>query len=456
VEDEQEEQEEQEEVERVRVWVGRLQAFAESLDDLEGTTPTEFCESACLAWQSTVMSDSPPPNSPATLAIVQAFGAMTQVMKTVALDWVDTPDIRDRLTCDGTRQLLKNSLQGIVSDSERSLSEGLPSSEEVQQGIAAAGKDVQTAMGELQKRDAELEQAEEEAAADPYGAVLGYRDDSRDVDLIFDKLCSFTEAEHTRYRDAHERLRKMIDSELLRHISDESDAVIDAVARILQDLQGDRISLMDEDAWDERRRKLRSALISFTSALQSHQDQTIRATRDAFGRKTPQERAVLDLFIDLKTTSFEYRWLGEMRDALLHGDINAFKYEFTARLHGEPTVNVYMDRTYMLQFTREARNKPWLDRNELQQIACDPSVLDMIQALQPEMGQLQEKLDAILYPDAADDAATVRELIGRFEGRQGIYAMQNGPGFTRRTMLPPLHRLAPRVLAFAAKYEANP
>ena len=446
---------EQEEVERVRVWVGRLQAFAESLDDLEGTTPTEFCESACLAWQSTVMSGSPPPNSPAMLIIVQALGAMTQAMKTVALDWVDTPDVRDRLTRDGTQQLLKDSLQGIVSDSERWLSEGLPSPEEVQQGIAAAGKDVQTAMGELQERDAELEQAEEEAAADPYGAILGYRDDSRDVSLIFDKVCSFTEAEHTRYRDAHERLRKMIDSELLRHISDESDAVIDAVVRVLQDLQGDRISLIDEDAWDERRRKLRSALISFTSALQSHQDQTIRATRDAFGRKTPQEQAVLALFNDLETTAFEYRWLGEMRDALLHGDINAFKYEFTARLHGEPNVNVYMDRGYMLQFTREARNKPWLNRSELQQMASDPSVLDMIQALQPEMGQLQEKLDAILYPDAADDAATVRELIGRFEGRQGIYALQNGPGFTRRTMLPPLHRLAPRVLAFAAKYEAN-
>jgi hypothetical protein len=72
-------------------------------------------------------------------------------------------------------------------------------------------------MGELQKRDAELEQAEEDAAADPYGAILGYRDDNRDVGLIFDKVCSFTEAEHTRYRDAHERLRKMVDSELLRH-----------------------------------------------------------------------------------------------------------------------------------------------------------------------------------------------------------------------------------------------
>jgi hypothetical protein len=310
-------------------------------------------------------------------------------------------------------------------------------------------------MAALQKRDAELEQAEEEAAADPYGAILGYHDDNRDVGLIFDKVSSFAESEHTRYCDAHERLRKMVDSELLRHISDESDAVIAAVIGILQDLQGDRISLMDEDAWDERRRKLRSALISFTSALQIHEDQTMRAARNAFSRNTLEEQAVLALFNGLKTTSFEYRWLGEMRDALLHGDINAFKYDFTAPLHGDPEVNVYMDRGYMLQFTREARNKPWLKRSELEQMTSDPSVLDMIKALQPEMGQLQEKLDAILYPNVADDAATIRELIGRFEGRQGLHALQNGPGFTRRTRIPPLHRLAPRVLTFADKYEDN-
>jgi hypothetical protein len=49
----------------------------------------------------------------------------------------------------------------------------------------------------------------------------------------------------------------------------------------------------------------------------------------------------------------------------------------------------------------------------------------------------------------------VKELIGRFEGREGLYALQNGPGFTRRLGLPPIHRLAPRVLAFADEYHAD-
>ena len=41
------------------------------------------------------------------------------------------------------------------------------------------------------------------------------------------------------------------------------------------------------------------------------------------------------------------------------------------------------------------------------------------------MGPLQEKLDKVLYPNVAHDAATVREMIGRFEGREGVYFLQD-------------------------------
>jgi hypothetical protein len=229
--------------------------------------------------------------------------------------------------------------------------------------------------------------------------------------------------------------------------------ILDVLAAVLIDLRDNRIGIFDEDAWDEHRRKLRSALISFTSALQSHEDQTVRALREAFGRRAPEEQAVLGLFNDLKAASFEYCWLLEMRDALLHGDINAFKYNFSARLNGEPAVNVYMDRNYMHEFTKEARNKPWLKRRELQDRDSDPSVLDMIQAIQPLMGPLQEKMDRILYPNAGEDAATVRELLGRYPGTQGQYGLQNGPGFTRRNLWPGMTPLAPRVLAFAEGFQ---
>jgi len=446
---------EQEDVERVRVWVGRLQEFTSALDAVEGTTPSEFGENVCEAWQSVVMSDPPPKTSAAILIALEALNALMKVMAKAAMDWADTPDVRERLTRDAAHRLTRDELDGIVRGGQRWLSEGMPSAEQIEQRLAAVAADVKEAKDLVEKRNAEFDEDDAQAAADRHGAILGYRDPNHDADIIFTKVCSFTEDENKRYLDAYDRIRRMLDSELLRHISDESDVLCEVLVGILQDLQKNRISLTDEDAWDERRRKLRSALISFTSALQIHEDQTIRAARKTFGRNTPEVQAVQALFNDLKVTSFEYRWLEELRDALQHGDINAFKYDFTARLHGEPAANVYMDREYMLEFTRQARNKPWLNRSELEGMTSDPSVLDMIKAIQPEMVELQKKLDKILYPNVAEDAATLKELIGRFEGRQGLYAMQTGPGFTRRLGVPSFHRLAPRVLLFAENYQVD-
>jgi hypothetical protein len=88
-------------------------------------------------------------------------------------------------------------------------------------------------------------------------------------------------------------------------------------------------------------------------------------------------------------------------------------------------------------------------------MGSDPSVLDMIKAIQPLMGPLQEKLDKILYPNVADDVATVRELFSRYPGKQGLHGLQNGPGFTRRNLFPSITPLAPRVLGFAANYQAD-
>jgi hypothetical protein len=62
-----------------------------------------------------------------------------------------------------------------------------------------------------------------------------------------------------------------------------------------------------------------------------------------------------------------------------------------------------------------------------------------------------------MYPAAevTEDAATVRELIKRFNGRRGLYALQTGPGFTRRFHTPSFSQLDPRVLTFADQHEAS-
>ncbi len=445
----------QEEVERVWDWIDRLDSFTSTLDALDGETPTDFCESVCDAWKSIAMTGSPPSTSPAILIILESFAALSHVMTTVSMDWADTPDVRDRLTRSDVERLVKDELNRIVRDGQRWLTAGLPSNDEIRRRTAAASAGVKAALDANERKNAELDAQDAAAEADQYGAILLHRDPTRSDAPIFEKVCSFTEEENARYVKAYERLWRMIDSELLQHISDESDRLCDVLIGVLRELQSQRVSLSDQDAMDERRRRIRSALISFTAALQIHEYQTVRSVRETLGLGRAQVEAVKALFDDLKRNSFEYRWLEAVRDALQHGDINAFKWSFNVSVRVDPEVKINLDRAFMLDFINDNRNKPWLKRRELEELDSDPSVLDMIKAIQPLMGPLQEKLDKVLYPNVVEDAATVKELIGRFGGRHGMYFLQASPGFTRRQLVPSQLPLAPRVLQFAESYEPD-
>ena len=447
------EDDEQEELERVREWIGRLEAFASSLDDIEGDDATDFCDNACEVWQHIAMP-SVTGITPGALVVCEALNALAKASTTVVMDWADTRDVRDRYTPDSARELVRQALDGVLSECERWLSEGLPPSDEVQQRFSAVAADVKESLDVLEKRNGEMDAQDAEAEIDQYGGILVHLDPSRSDAPIFEKVCSLSEDEDKRYRDAYERLRRMIDGELLEHISDESKRFCDQLIAVLTDLRDNRISLLDADAWDEHRRKVRSALISFSTALHIHREQTIRAAKTVFGRG-PEVQAVEKLFGNLRKTSFEYSWLEEMRGALQHGDINAFKWGFGASMRREPTANVYMSREFMLDFTRQSIQKKWLKRRELQDMDSDPSVLDMIKVIQPLMGPLQEKLEKIMYPDVAQDVVTVRELLSRFPGKRGLHALQNGPGLTRRNLWPPMSPLAPRVLHFVATFEPD-
>ncbi len=448
------EDDEQEEVERVREWIGRLEAFAHPLDDIEGDSATDFANNVLEALNGAVLPHLAAARTPSMLLALEAVSAATRATTAVVVDWADTPDVRDRYTRETAQRLLKDALDGVLAASKRWLSEGLPSSDEVLKRITSAATDMQEAQELLGKRNAEHDAQDAEAAADPYGAILVHVDPSRSDAPIFEKVCSLTEDEDKRYRDAYEQLRRMIDSELLAQISDESDRLCDVMMALLTDLRYNRIPLFDEDAYDAHRRKIRSALISFTAALYSHREQTVRAAKKTLNRG-PEVQEVEKLFDELRKTSFEYGWLEELRGALQHGDINAFRWGFGASMDEEPTANVYMSRDFILDFTRNSSQKKWLQRQKLEDMDADPSVLDMIKAVQPLMGPLQEKLDAILYPNVADDVATVRELLSLYPHPNGLHALQNGPGFTRRNTWPPISPLAARVLKFAATYEPD-
>jgi hypothetical protein len=151
----------------------------------------------------------------------------------------------------------------------------------------------------------------------------------------------------------------------------------------------------------------------------------------------------------VKQSSFEYRWLDELHEPLQRGDSAAVRYQFTPRRHGEPDVDVHMDRDYMAQFAKS--KKKWLGPDELVVMAGDPSVLDMIKAIQPKVNSLQGQLDTILDPNVAEDVVAVKELIARFGGQKGLDASQSAPGGTHKPWTPP--HLSPRVLSCVRTFE---
>lgn len=439
-----------EEVERLRDWTGRLDAFTSKLDDIDGDDATDFCHTACDAWQAVAFAEPPPPATPAMLVILEALEALSNLMMTATMDYYDTPDVRDRMTREVAQQSLTETLENILRECRHWLDGRLPSAEEIKQRNNRAINRLQSAKEAGEKLQAQQEADEAQAAADPYGAILGYHDPNHpDVAICFIKICSFSEDENKRYGDAYERLRKMLDSELYNHIADTSEVFCELVAATIRDLQNRSLSLSNEDATDERRRKIRSALISYVSALVMHREQTIRSAVTAFGRNSAEAIEVKQLLDGLRDDSFGYRWLEASRDALLHCDINAFKFGFSASLEDGSDVQIYMDRMFMLDITKQSTQKKWLKRNELAARTSDPAVADMIDDIHPRMAQLQDKLDKIMYPNVARDSGVVKELIGRFNGKKGLYALQSGPGFTHRRRVPPFHRLAPRVLLFA-------
>ncbi|OBJ61285.1 hypothetical protein [Mycobacterium sp. 1423905.2] len=450
---------EQEEIERVRDWVGRLEGFASALDDIDGEDPAEFCENAGDTWQSAIMIDPPPRTSAAMVVALEGLNALLDVMTAVAMDWADTPDVRDRFTRESAQELAEKALGGVVSEGRRWLATGIvPSGDEVQQRVSAVVAAVAQAKDTVETKNAELDAQDAEAESDQFGAILLYRDPRVSDAPIFTKVCSFTAEENTRYVKAYDRFRRMQDSDLLEHIDYENDRLVDVLVGVLSELRspGQRVSLMNSGAMDERKCKLRSALISFTAALQIHEYQTVRRARRTLGLDRGQVNEIKQLFADLKRESFDYRWLEALRDALQHGDINAFGWKFSVRARAEPEVTVTMDRAFMLdEFLTDNRTKPWLKRRELEELDSDPNVLDMIKRVQPLMDPLQKKLNKVLYPNAAEDAATVRELVQRFEGRRGAYYLQTGPGFTRRLMAPPMMELEPRVLYLADTYQSD-
>lgn len=394
---------------RLAVWTDRLDAFCAALDAIDADDPFDYCAQAWEIWQSATAADPPPAADPAVLVVLGALQALAHAMTSATLDYYRTADVRDRMTISTVHSSLKHCLGALRRTCEQWLAHGAPPA------------------GEINTRTAALSASLQAAGARP----------TVDTGIMFDKVCALTDTENKRYREAYDRLRTMVNRDLLQHITVESDTLSDVVTGIVLDLQTTHGSTFDENITEERRRKIGTALAGFTAALHTHREQSIANAAKAFGRNSMQAKAVRTLLDDLKQSSLDYRWLSELHRSLQCDDGGPLRYRFTARRLEEPHVDVLLDR----QHTADS---------ELAAMPRDPSVLDMIKTVQPKMEALQGQIDEIMYPAVAEDVAAVTELVGRFGGQKGLDALRTAPGATREPWTPP--HLSPRVLSFVRTF----
>ncbi len=410
------------EVGPLRVWADRLDAFCAALDAIDADDPFDYCADAWEIWQGAAAADPPPQDDPAILVVLGTLQALAHAMTSATLDYYRTADVRDRMTASAMHTSIKRCLGTLRRECGRWLQEGGPPADEI-------GARTITMVASLQA-----------SGARP----------TVDTGITFDKVCALTNSENKRYREAYGRLRTMVNRESLQHITIASETLTDVVTGIILDLQTTHGSTFDERINDERRRKIGSALAAVTAALHNHRQRSVASASKTFGHNSPQARAVEALFDDLAESSFDYRWLSELNEWLRHDESDALRYQFTARRHGEPHVDVHLDRQRMAACANQP-DRRWLAPEELAVLSRDPSVLDMVKGLPPRLTALQAQIDHILYPTVAEDVAVVKELIGRFGGEKGLDAVKSAPGSTHEPWTPP--HLSPRVLSFVRSFD---
>lgn len=426
-------------------WVAWLDEYLEALPTLPGEKAIDFCEAAGDLFQRAPTEHPPAPGSAAALVPLEVARNFAQVMMAAALD--------ERVTRHAAQASLLGAVEGVRNDAQSWLDSGPPRADVIATRLEVVKKTFKQAQDAAANRIAEDDADDQYAVAHPYGAILGYKDPTVEADIIFTQVFEFTKDEHSRYSEAYDRLKRLLDQDLFSYVSDMSDSFIDVVCDVLREIQDQTFSLSNLEESHKRIRRIRSALIAFTSAVHSHQDQTLYQVKHEFDDGSVEHLAIKKLFNDIYSDCFAYRWLIELRHVMLHLNMDAFTIAMTARLRGDATIELGMSRYWMSKSSGVMKKA--YKRTELEAMTEDPSVLDMIKDLQTVFGPLQDKIDAVMFPAAevAKDAATVRELIMRFNGRRGLYALQTGPGFTRRFRTPSFSQLDPRVLAFADQHD---
>ncbi|WP_280369167.1 hypothetical protein [Nocardia abscessus] len=287
-----------------------------------------------------------------------------------------------------------------------------------------------------------------------FGAVL-IDWDSHDFP-VFRPLDRFDEAEHLCYLAAHDLIESYQSKSMLIFVREESLRLLDYLHEIGTAMQREGRVVPNDARGLSIRDAVAAHVLAVANAYFVYREQRREQAKqlgeqrgdDTFDRV----KGHLDALYD---GCAAYRWLVESRNALVHLDLmGTVILGLSIGTSREPMIDLRLARRTILQTRNMNQRNMAAHRAELESLPDDPAVLELLKEVLQVIGDTDKEVRKAMYPEEVldDAAATVRELIGRFQGQRGTYCLQTGPGFTEEHRIPQHMRLSVEVLAFAQSY----
>lgn len=285
-----------------------------------------------------------------------------------------------------------------------------------------------------------------------YDLLLIRSDPTGRAAVVFEHIRGLTSGEYLRYFGAYHELIRMLNTNIYSFVIESAKVLMATFSEIAETIESGEMSNVNPQGGMDASVLLRYAVLAFCSSIYSHQEQTLILVKRKFGNTSNEVEAALQAFHTIYDGCFAYRYLTKLRHAMIHVSVEAVStHTYAMLIDGKPAAiaDAWLDRTALLE--PGSRLSAAL-KAELKGLPGDPSVLQMIGELLPEMSELNSKMLRILYPELEEVKSTIVELESFFNGRQGgrafasIDANSESRPFNERNFS--YQALAPSVLDF--------
>lgn len=254
-----------------------------------------------------------------------------------------------------------------------------------------------------------------------YSAMLMHGSSMPGVKVQLSVVNEFLADEHKRYDEAYGRLLAILETGIYAYVRRTMVAIQEAMeddAR--QIVEGEIDSTQPGDSVNLAMR-MRSAVLSFCSALHMHQEHNNLEAIDRYGDGSKVHNKIRRAFNRLYERSPEYRILWHLRNTMVHHALDVVSINATGFIDGNATPQAISYPRVNLQAIAELNPKiSEAMKKELLGRRHDPLVLELVGKAMPLVQETNRRVVKLLNPDLDEVCATVREFDSLFGGRDGV------------------------------------